>query len=557
MQKNLGKLSSSITREHKPSVLRDWLGWFGILFWMYVMINDYFSYTNYSHTDIIWSVLAFMLVFSVSILLLGYRFGSDPDGIGRIALYTTPIAIVLTATFSLFPAPLHSIAFAISPFFIAPALIRSVYGVVKNARPGYTMTTYMLGVASAYVLMHMVFLIKDYYLDVLMREPPNKLLFFVCAVFLVPAWVAARRKFSDSTPLSQRNSSEQSIEAVGISKSLILGIIAAIVILAWLRQMCDYTNNSIEQYDDILYIPLYEVMPFITYVMLGVIADKKLEKPVITIAFALYLIAIMIAMLVPEPGIDRNPGVIPLLFMNRFVNLTVEYIAYTIPVYFMLFTKRPLFAASAGLVAYLFCRTGSWTIRHALMDTFGSAGLPLFISSAIAAVVFLLVINAIFDRHKEKTLAAALYSALFSSRISSPQDDTEETRQQNMLDTGLTQKEIEITRLLIDGETRRNVARKLHLTSSELSQFEQAIKRKILPGDDPDINISAVVKEYKLTKRETDIFKYLCNRASTAEISTELVIAEETVRSHISRLVMKLGLENRSDIPKWFEMRKH
>ena len=555
-QNDLGTFNSPVTHTHKAPVLLDWFGWFGILFWMYMMINDYLAYSHYSKTDIFWSVLAFMVVFSVSILLFGFRFGRDPNGIGKIAIYTTPIAIMLTGTFSFLPEPFHAVAYSVSAFFIAPALIRSVYGVVKNARPNYTMTTYMVGLATAYFLVYPFQRFEDYHLHVLNTDPPSELLFAVYAVFLIPSWIAASRRVTAFSSPNQTAESEQNTVGSGISKNLIFGIIAAIVILAWLRQMCDYTNYAIEQYDDILYTPLYEIMPFVTYVMLGIIADKKLEKHVITIGFAIYLIAIMIAMLVENPGIDRDPAVIPILFMNRFVNLTVEYIAYTIPVYFFKFTKRPVFAASAGLAAYLFCRTGSWTIRHALPDIFGSAGETLFISSAIAAVVFYLVINIIFDRHKEKTIAAALSAALLSSHIGSTQDYTEVTRQQTMLDTGLTREEAMIARLIIDGETRRSIERKLHMTSAELNQHEQSIKKKITPAGDPDPHISRVISEYKLTKRETEILKFLRDGVTTNAIAEELVIAEETVRSHVRSLLKKLGLESRGDVAAWIESDK-
>ena len=93
------------------------------------------------------------------------------------------------------------------------------------------------------------------------------------------------------------------------------------------------------------------------------------------------------------------------------------------------------------------------------------------------------------------------------------------------------------------------------MTSAELILYEQSLKDKIIPGGDPDPQISAVIKEYKLTKREAEILKYLRDGASTTAISAELVIAEETVRSHIKRLVMKLGLANRAEVPEWLGMR--
>ena len=559
-QAEMSDLDNSETLEAhscKPRVFRDWFGWFGILIWTYLMINDYRWYSNYSEDDRFYTVLIFMLLFSISILSFGFRFGRNPNDIGKIARYTTPIAIVLTATFSFMPEPLHAVAYAISPFFITPALIRSVYGVVKNARPGYTMVTYMSGLATAYFLQYMFYHFEDYFVDVLLVDPPSKQLFIVYAVILIPIWLSVGRKPPSIDPPNQSASPEQNKAEFGISKKLIFGIIAAIVLIAWVRQMCDYTNYAVEQFDDILFIPLYYIMPFFAYVALGLVADKQREKSVILIGFALYLIAIMIALLVPAPGVERNVAVIPLLFMNRFINLTIDYIAYAIPVFFFLFTKRPLFAASAGLAAYLLCRSGSVIIGRALPDMFENAGAPLFVSSAIAVVIFLVLLNYIFDRHKEKSLAAALSSALLSNANGEAQNETKENLQQNILGTGLTLKEAEIASLIINGETRRGIERKMHLTAAEFSLHEQSIKDKILPDGDPDPHISAVVKEYKLTKRETEILKFLRDGVTTNAIAEELVIAEETVRSHVRSLLMKLGLKSRADVPEWFENRMH
>ena len=123
-----------------------------------------------------------------------------------------------------------------------------------------------------------------------------------------------------------------------------------------------------------------------------------------------------------------------------------------------------------------------------------------------------------------------------------------------MLGKVLTKEEADIAQLLIDGQSKRDISRKLHVTSAELSLYEQSLKDKIIPGGDPDPQISAIIKEYKLTKRETEMLKYLRDGASTTDISDELMIAEETVRSHVKRLVMKLGLESRAEVLEWLEM---
>ena len=380
---------------------REWLGWTGILMWMYMLINDYSWYSSYASDDIFWSVLAFELLFGASIFIVSFFFGRNPNALGKIAAYTTPVAMLLTAVFSFLPTPFHSVAYALSPIFIAPALARTVYSVIQSAHPKYAATTYMSGIATAYCLIYLFFLFEDYYIDILLINPPSKILYACYGLLLVPAWLAARRAVVAETQ-------KQESAKLGLSKKLVFMIAVTFIVMSWLRQMTDYTNFAVEQFDDILFTPLYRIMPFFTYVALGFAADKKRERSVVLGGLMLHLVSILLALLLANPGSDRNAAVVPLLFTNRFMSLMIEYFMYSIPVYFFLYVKRPVLAASAGTVAFLFCRALSWAIRRILPDMLQDAGAPLFVSAGIATILFLLLLHYILERQKEKTLAAAL-----------------------------------------------------------------------------------------------------------------------------------------------------
>jgi DNA-binding NarL/FixJ family response regulator len=431
---------------------------------------------------------------------------------------------------------------------MAPALIRRAYGVARTAPAGYVLTAYMSGIAVAFLLMNSFL---DYCID---YDLPAVIPYAVNAFLALPAWFWVRRHIGivRGTPDNLR---------FRLSMPLLLVLVSVGILILWLVKMRGLINYTVEEFDDILYIPVYYFLPTICWILFGIIGDKGREKISVIGTSALFLISIQLAFLVGDP---TNPAVIPLVVLNHFFGFMILYFILAIPVYAFKRAKRPVFAASLGIASYMLTWLLSRLVHPIIPRSLLEAGTPLFVATAIPAIVLLVLLNFVFQRHREKTLAAALY-ALFHGDAegwahvggqnetgqppSNEAPGASETR--SMENAGFTPEEIEVAMLLIEGETQRDAYRKLHLSVEEFNARIKTIREKVSGTGDPDPVISAIVREYGLTPRETDMLRYLQNGKTNAEIALEVFLSEGTIKIHVRNVLNKLPVGSRQNVAAW------
>src|SRR5271169_701731 len=56
---------------------------------------------------------------------------------------------------------------------------------------------------------------------------------------------------------------------------------------------------------------------------------------------------------------------------------------------------------------------------------------------------------------------------------------------------------------------------------------------------------------FRLTRRETDALRGLLDGLKNTEIATNLTIAEQTVKDHLSRIYKKIGVKNRFELMRY------
>ncbi|MCL2826924.1 MAG: hypothetical protein FWD72_05920, partial [Eggerthellaceae bacterium] len=126
---------------------REWWGWLFAAIWFFSTYQSYDA-TLFSEPYSMYMAL-YCVALGASIIVLGAVFANKVAAISRIARFTTPVTVVLTAVMSLFPGPVFATLFIVSAPFMAPLALRCCYGVVAEAKPGSKLLAFMSGVTIA------------------------------------------------------------------------------------------------------------------------------------------------------------------------------------------------------------------------------------------------------------------------------------------------------------------------------------------------------------------------------------------------------------------------
>ena len=538
---------------------REWWGWTACITWLFFLMygHELFLLPEFAIDEAgSPESFIFMLVFAISIAAFGWLFGRDPDGLSKIALFTTPVAIAITAILAFLPQSLCSVLYIVSPAFMAPVLARRVYGVIFTAAPGSRLTRYMSGI----VVCVAIFTIC------LMMELPTEIVFLIPALLSICAWAGVCRSVPVSAELPEAG-------AFLLSKRIIIVLVLTVAVLCWLDALNASIHTNItfntDEATEFIYSLLGSLLPLAGFLLYAIISDKGYERIGFIGGMALYLIGIQLAYI---QGGENSAVLLPLAIADGIGGTYTEFFILTFPLYFLANTKRPVFVASLGVALNLISSAalnqgGNW-----IPEVFQVLDTPLLVTASITTIVFIALVYILFINQREKTLAAALYALLHSgadgrdapaalrsetptadAAPGGPDTEQEIVQAQSLISAGLTQDEIKIAQLMIEGVSKRNIANKLHLTAADFSQHEKDIRQKLNLLREPDPAIAAVAAEYKLTKREKEMLIYLSRGAGNDEIAAEMYLSDETIKSHVRSLMKKLPVEKRQDVPAWLE----
>jgi len=523
-------------------------GWCGSMTWLFLMIYSYDIFIRNVMAYFeggSWVQFCFMLLSALSIAVFGYCFGRDPKGLGNIAYFTTPVAIVITAILGILPESICPILYIFSSVLMAPVITRRVYGVIRTSESGNRIISYATGFTVAFIIFA-VWVALDL---------PKNIAFLVPALLSVPSWIGIGRSLT--LPLESPK-----ISAVTLSKQNIVVLSLAITVVFWLIVMGRMILTNVFSGGDessepaAMDILLAWIPPAICFLIFSFIRDKGYERAGFICFISLSLFGTVFALL---PGISHGALTLMLILTFCFGEIYVEYFTYSVHLNYLASAKRPVLVAPVGSIFFLIISAMEWKKDVWLPKIFMEIGTPLLVSTAISTVLFIVLVYFLFEKHKENTLTAALYQLLHNdvntkksmADANKKITSAAESIQINKMGEVLTQEEIEVALLLVEGKMRSEITRSLHLTADEADSRINAIRNKINHMRDSDPVIAKAISAYKLTHREVDVLRCLLRKMSNAEIAVELFLSEETVKTHVRNLLRKLKIYTRKEIESW------
>jgi DNA-binding NarL/FixJ family response regulator len=90
------------------------------------------------------------------------------------------------------------------------------------------------------------------------------------------------------------------------------------------------------------------------------------------------------------------------------------------------------------------------------------------------------------------------------------------------------------------------IVRKIHAVAAGEYGFDATAVRRLIDRFKADRARGDVVHGVMLTERELDVLRLLADGATNTEVAQQLALSAETVKSHVQRIYVKLGVSDRT-----------
>ncbi|NNN36660.1 response regulator transcription factor [Streptomyces sp. S3(2020)] len=104
---------------------------------------------------------------------------------------------------------------------------------------------------------------------------------------------------------------------------------------------------------------------------------------------------------------------------------------------------------------------------------------------------------------------------------------------------------------LLKDASARQLAEGVRVVASGEALLAPSVTKRLITefsklSDSPRLMSSAQAAYGELTERETEVLVLIAQGLSNVEIAERLVVAESTIKTHVSRILVKLGLRDRT-----------
>ncbi|MFE9765220.1 response regulator [Streptomyces sp. NPDC005808] len=104
---------------------------------------------------------------------------------------------------------------------------------------------------------------------------------------------------------------------------------------------------------------------------------------------------------------------------------------------------------------------------------------------------------------------------------------------------------------LLKDASARQLADGVRVVAAGEALLAPSVTRRLITefaklADAPGLSATAQAAHGDLTDRETEVLVLIAQGLSNAEIATRLFVAESTIKTHVSRILVKLGLRDRT-----------
>jgi DNA-binding CsgD family transcriptional regulator len=514
----------------------EWLGLICTLSWFFCVMYNYYE-PLFAGTA---TVFVFMMLLCVGLLSFALLLGKRAAMMNRVVILSTTAGAVCTALVPFQSATAAVVLFWFCALFMTPLLCRRLYGVLMIARDSWRIRSYISAV-SVTIVIQMIWALLPLPYTV---KFPIAASFALLGLYGASAHLPEFRKQELPKPV-------QFVNLTGIAK-----IIAVLVLLVALNLFSAIIHTHV-LYDSLNNNNLFSLMswaavPFGFY-FFAWLGDKSREQLGFSLAMAMLLLGCIVS-LMPEGSVFTAP----IVLLGEFGGTITEYCFLTMPLLFFSFTKRPILVAVSGLVMHtLLASMVSWTqdlwLPPYLLEEQISRSLIIF--GAVCILILIPLIFSVWKRQEDTALTAALLGLKKTDReeqaiLETPQIAPSAAIWDWETQLDLLADEHRIATLLCDGMSRSEISEATGLSVTQvavhLRNIRTKLERRSPLGLSPEIRQFS--EQYGLTGRETEVLNELMLGRSNAEIGANLHIEETTVKTHVGRVLKKVGARNRSEL---------